>query len=101
MQVSTDAGRTKIVVTIPGVQDGVKYAIALFEGDCGPDRSMVTQLDTLPSVDPYSSITYTDISFDTITQGNHFAYVYEGDTVEQSRIIACGEVGLGANASTE
>lgn len=102
MQVSIDDERVKIVVTLPSAKSGEQYAVALFEGDCGPDRVMVMQLETVPTdvTDPFSSITYTDIPFEQITEGNHFAYIYAGPEVNQANILACGEVGLGANVST-
>lgn len=101
MQVMTEGNQVKITTTIYNMQAGVRHAVALFEGDCGPDRPQVAQLETVPNVegDLYSSITYTSIPFDQITGGNHFAYVYATDEVNQANIVACGEVGLGANAS--
>jgi hypothetical protein len=101
MQVMTEASRVKITVTIYTVQPGERHAVALFEGDCGPGRPRVAQLETVPNLegDLYSSITYTTMSFEQITQSNHFAYVYATDEVNQANIVACGEVGLGANAT--
>jgi hypothetical protein len=101
MQVMTEANRVKITTTIYNMQPGQRHAVALFEGDCGPDRPQVAQLETVPNLegDAFTSITYLNISFEQITQGNHFAYVYSGDAVNQADIVACGEVGLGANAS--
>lgn len=101
MQVMTEDNRLKITTTIYNMQAGVRHAVALFEGDCGPHRTQVAQLETVPNVDGdlYSSITYSDIPFEQITGGNHFAYVYATDEVNQANIVACGEVGLGANAS--
>jgi hypothetical protein len=102
MQVMTEGNRVKITTTIYNMQPGVHHAVTLFEGDCGPDRPQVAQLETVPNVegDLYSSITYTNIPFEQITGGNHFAYVYATDEVNQANIVACGEVGLGANASS-
>jgi hypothetical protein len=101
MQIMTEGNRVKITTTIYNMQPGQRHAVALFEGDCGPDRPLVAQLETVPNLegDLYSSITYTNIPFEQITGGNHFAYVYAGDSVDQADIVACGEVGLGANAS--
>jgi hypothetical protein len=101
MQVMTEGNRVKITTTIYAMQPGVRHAVALFEGDCGPDRTQVARLETVPNLegDLYSSITYTSIAFEQITGGNHFAYVYATDEVNQANIVACGEVGLGANAS--
>jgi hypothetical protein len=101
LQIMTEAGRVKMTTTIFNIQPGARHAVALFEGDCGPDRTFVAQLETVPNVegDLYSSITYTDIPFEQLTGGNHFAYVYATDEVNQANIVACGEVGQGANAS--
>jgi hypothetical protein len=101
MQIMTEGNRVKITTTIYNMQPGQRHALALFEGDCGPDRPLVTQLETVPNLegDAFTSITYLNLPFEQITQGNHFAYVYAGDTVNQADIVACGEVGLGANAS--
>ncbi len=101
LQVMTESNRVKITTTIFNIQPGARHAVALFEGDCGPDRLLVTQLGTVPNVegDLYSSISYLEIPFETITEGNHFAYVYATDEVNQANIVACGEVGLGANSS--
>jgi hypothetical protein len=101
MQVMTEGNRVKITTTIYNMQPGVRHAVALFEGDCGPDRPQVAQLETVPNLegDLFSSITYTTIPFEQITGGNHFAYVYATEEVNQANIVACGEVGLGANAS--
>jgi hypothetical protein len=101
MQVMTEGSRVKITTTIYNMQPGVRHAVALFEGDCGPDRRQVAQLETVPNLegDLFSSITYTNIPFEQITGGNHFAYIYATEEVNQANIVACGEVGLGANAS--
>jgi hypothetical protein len=101
MQVMTEGNRVKVTTTIYTMQPGERHAVALFEGDCGPDRTQVAQLETVPNVegDLYSSITYTNIPFEQITGDNHFAYVYATDEVNQANIVACGEVGLGANVS--
>jgi hypothetical protein len=101
MQVMTEGNQVKITTTIYNMQSGVRHAVALFEGDCGPDRPQVAQLETVPNLegDLFSSITYTTVPFEQITGGNHFAYVYATEEVNQANIVACGEVGLGANVS--
>lgn len=101
MQVMTEGNQVKITTTIYNMQPGERHAVALFEGDCGPDRPQVAQLETVPNLEGnlFSSITYTTIPFEQITGGNHFAYVYATEEVNQANIVACGEVGLDANAS--
>ena len=98
LQVSeeVDAG-TRLTVTLTGIPQGGDHAVALFEGDCGPDRQEVAQLNSVNAADgnPNASITDSDLSFEAIAEADHFLYVYAEDV--GSEIVACGEVGLGAN----
>ena len=91
-----DAG-TRLTVTLTGIPQGGDHAIALFEGDCGPDRAQVAQLNSVNAADgnPNASVTDSELSFDAITEADHFLYVYAEDV--GSEVVACGEVGLGAN----
>ena len=93
-------GGTRIIVTLQGINQGQRHALQLFRGSCGPDREPVTPLATVPNIegDPYSSRTDNPLSFDILSSGDYFLYVYQGaDT--NSEIAACGEIGAGANAS--
>jgi hypothetical protein len=102
LQVATEGNQLKFTVTVYTMQPGERHAVALFEGDCGPDRTLVAQLGTVPNLegDLFSSLTYLNLPFEQVTQGNHFAYVYATDEINQANIVACGEVGLGANANS-
>ena len=93
-------GGTRMIVTLQGVSQGQRHALQLFRGNCGPDREPVSKFATVPNIegDPFSSRTDSPLSFDIVTGGDYFLYVYEGaDTT--TPIAACGEVGRGANAS--
>lgn len=93
----TVEGMTRFVVTMNNVLPDYRYAVVLYEGDCGPDRPEVLRLGDInnTSGDPNSSITESEISFETLTNGNYFMYVFAGEP--GSQILACGEVGVGAN----
>ncbi len=90
-------GGTRFVVTMNNTLPDYRYAVVLYEGDCGPDRSEVFRLGDInnSSGDPNTSITESEISFDELMQGNYFMYVFAGEPGTQ--ILACGEVGQGAN----
>lgn len=94
------SGGSKLVVTLQGVREGQRYALALFEGDCGPDRELVAELEPVPNIegDPYSSLSESEMPFAAFAEGDYFLYVYGGETLDGD-IVACGEVGQGANAS--
>jgi len=88
---------TRLTVTLTGIPQGGDHAVALFEGDCGPDREQVAQLESVNAADgnPNASVTDSELSFDAITEADHFLYVYSEDI--GSEVVACGEVGTGAN----
>lgn len=90
-------GGSKLVVTMNNTLPDYRYAVVLYEGDCGPDRPEVLRLGDInnSSGDPNTSITQAELTFDELTQGNYFMYVFAGET--DSQILACGEVGVGAN----
>ncbi len=93
-------GGTKLVVTLQGITPGASHALALFEGDCGPDRPLVSELEPVPNLegDPYASLSFSNLPFAAFAEGDYFLYVYAGETTD-TPIAACGEVGLDANAS--
>jgi hypothetical protein len=96
IQVAEEAdGTARVIVTLNNIQRGERYPLELFQGDCGPGRPSLVKLNDVPSVpaDPTASATYTTLSYDQIAKGNNFVYVYHLD----GTILACGEVGLGAN----
>jgi hypothetical protein len=93
----TYEGTMRLVVTMNNTLSDYRYAVVLYEGDCGPDRPEVLRLGDInnTSGDPNSSITESDLRYDQITTGNYFMYVFAGEPGTQ--ILACGEVGQGAN----
>jgi hypothetical protein len=96
IQVAEEAdGTARVIVTLNNIQRGERYPLEIFQGDCGPDRPLLIRLNDVPSVpaDPTASTTYTTLSYDQIAKNNNFVYVYGPD----GRVLACGEVGLGAN----
>lgn len=88
-------GTARVVVTLNNIQRGDRYPLEIFQGDCGPDRPSLIKLNDVPSVpaDPTASATYTNLTYDQIAGMNNFVYVYNLD----GTVLACGEVGLGAN----
>ncbi len=90
-------GGSRIIVTMNNVLPDYRYAVVLYEGDCGPDRPETLRLGDInnTSGDPNSSITESELRFDELTQGDYFMYVFAGEPGTQ--ILACGEVGIGAN----
>jgi hypothetical protein len=98
MQVAEKAeGGLNIIVTLDGIEVGKVYPMELRQGDCGPDRELLTQLEPVPSIagDPHSSWTELPLTFEEIAEANNFIYVYAPDN--SGIVVACGEVGLGAN----
>jgi hypothetical protein len=93
----TVEGLTKFVVAMNNTLSDYRYAVVLYEGDCGPDRPEVLRLGDInnTSGDPNSSISESEISFEALRNGNYFMYVFAGEP--GSQILACGEVGQGAN----
>jgi hypothetical protein len=96
IQVAEEAdGTARVVVTLNNIQRGDRYPLEIFQGDCGPGRPNLIKLNDVPSVpsDPSASATYTNLTYDQIAGGNNFIYVYD----LSGNVLACGEVGLGAN----
>ena len=90
-------GGTKFVVTLVNIDEGQEYPMAMYRGDCGPDREQVLELDPVGEFpdDPYASVTETELNISDVTSGDYFIYVFR-DTMG-GEVVACGEVGEGAN----
>ncbi len=88
-------GGTQIIVTLRGVQAGANFPMDIKSGDCGPDGSALLELNDFPLglVDPDASMTETDMSISTFSEQNNYLTIYSKD----GTVLACGEVGLGAN----
>ncbi len=97
-------GGTELILTVEGLEEGRPYTAAVYVGDCGPDRPIALELEPIGREnDPFVSITESTLSFEEITGGDHFAYVFAGDTIDRpdtegldAPALTCGEVGLGA-----
>jgi hypothetical protein len=97
-------GGTELILTVDGIEAGGSYTAAIYVGSCGPDRPVVLELEPIGREnDPFVSITESEVSFDEITEGDHFVYVFAGETIDRPDeegldvpALACGEVGLGA-----
>ena len=90
-------GGTKFVVTLVNIDEGQEYPMAMYRGDCGPDREQVLELDPVGEFpdDPYASVTETELTLSDVTSDDYFIYVFR-DTMG-GEVVACGEVGVGAN----
>lgn len=88
-------GGTRITVTLVGIDTAARYPTAIYRGDCGPDRERLLELEPVPfEPGETAGITESTVAFETLAEEDNFVYVYapDGETV-----VACGEVGLGAN----
>jgi hypothetical protein len=93
----TFEGSSRVIMTMNNTLPDYRYAVVLYEGDCGPDRPEVLRLGDInnTSGDPNTSITEAELNFEQFTQGNYFMYVFAGEPGTQ--VLACGEVGQDAN----
>jgi len=92
-------GGVEFVVTLVGIQEGSQYLPAIFEGTCGPDRERLLLLPAVGSMqgDPFVSwFDTSEVNFSQVVEGDYFIYIYDGAT-DEGDVIACGEVGVGAN----
>jgi hypothetical protein len=92
------AGGVQFIITLNGLLPGELYSAALYSGNCAPDQPLVLELETVgDSVpeDPFVSITESDLTFETVTTGDHFVMIYGRELAPPA--LACGEVGVGAN----
>jgi hypothetical protein len=90
-------GGVNVIVTLNSIEVGKNYPMELRQGDCGPDRELLSELQPVPSVagDPHASWTELPLTFEEVAEANNFIYVYAPDN--SGTVVACGEVGLGAN----
>jgi len=99
-------GGTRLILTMLGIDEGRTYPAALYVGSCGPDRPVLLQLEAVGREnDRFVSMTQSEFTFDDLTQGEYFVYVFDGDAIDRPETegldvpaLACGEVGLGAVA---
>ena len=111
--VQTVEGGTHLVLTVYRLAAGAPHAgavyasgAALYVGSCGPDRPVVLVLEPVGREnDPFVSITESSLTFEELTHGDHFVFVFDGRAIDRPTMegldvpaLACGEVGLGALA---
>lgn len=88
-------GMARAVVTMLGLEQGVMYPAHFHEGDCGSGGGIVYPLEPVPG-GKFTNVSEIDGTvFDVI---NADLYINIHDPNDLSNILACGEVGLGANA---
>jgi len=89
------SGGTKFVLTLEGHEAGNQYPVDIKAGDCGPDGELVLQLNAFPLgiIEPNASMTFTDLAIESFSEANNYITVYDQD----NNVLACGEVGIGAN----
>lgn len=103
-----ETGNLEAIVTLVGITAGQQFLPAVFAGTCGPDRPLVAELPPVGSFvnDPFVSIGQFDVSFDEVTQGEYFMFIFPGSklpaeneagNVNVSSAVACGQIGVGAN----
>jgi hypothetical protein len=90
-------GGSRLIVTLSGIRAGDRYAAILHEGDCGPDRPRMLELQTVGNIaqDPFSSVTEAAAAAAAFFDSDLFLYIRNGS--DDGPLVACGEVGLGAN----
>ena len=90
-------GGTRLVLSLQGAQAGERYPVDIRSGDCGPDGEVLLQLNDFPLglAEANAGETEAELGFSAITEENNYLSVYAPDG--SGRVLACGEVGVGAN----
>ncbi|HLR46594.1 MAG TPA: hypothetical protein VK092_05490 [Deinococcales bacterium] len=108
VQLVEEEGRTRVSITLSGIESGSRWLPVLFEGTCGPDREMVEAFAPVGTFtnDPFASIDHMELSVQAVESSEYFMYIFEGDQLPSEnedgflkidRAVACGQLGLGAN----
>lgn len=89
------SGGTKFVLTLEGHDPQTQYPVDVKEGDCGPDGSVLLQLNAFPLgiIEPNASMTFTDLPIEQFSEADNYLTVYD----KEGFVLACGEIGIGAN----
>jgi uncharacterized surface protein with fasciclin (FAS1) repeats len=92
-----DYGFDNAIVTISlrGTTPGGSHPAHFHLGNCGSNGSIVVPLENVNGATGLS-ITSMAAPYDTIVEGDHYLNVHLSDAAIDT-IVACGEVGLGAN----
>ena len=88
-------GGARAAVTLQNTEDGLVYPSHFHAGDCGTGGNIVYPLEPIPG-GPDSVVTTVDASVFDVINSDLYINIHSPDDV--SVIVACGEVGLGANA---
>ncbi len=96
VQVTENAdGGARATVTLQNADDGLMYPSHFHTGDCGTGGGIVYPLEPIPG-GPESIVTTVDASVFDVINSDLYINIHSPD--DMSVIVACGEVGLGANA---
>jgi len=88
-------GGARVTVTLQNTEDGQMYPSHFHEGDCGSGGEIVYPLEPLPG-GPESIVTEVDASVFDIINSDLYINIHRSPD-DLGTIVACGEVGLGAN----
>lgn len=90
-------GGTRWTLTLFDIEPGKIYAATLYRGDCGPDRPELFDLVSvgLNPDDPFTSVSELAVPYGEVIDGDAFLYLFAGE--KTGPLVACGEVGVGAN----
>ncbi|MDZ7704814.1 MAG: fasciclin domain-containing protein [Trueperaceae bacterium] len=87
--------QTVVVLSLRGTPQGGDHPAHFHVGDCGEGGSVVIPLENVNGSSGFS-VSTVDASYDTIVGGDHAVKVHLSPE-NIATIVACGEVGLGAN----
>ena len=88
-----EGGGTRNTISLEGTNTGETHPAHFHAGNCGGNGPIVIPLESVDGATG-SSVTYSDASFDTVVQGDHYINIHRSPEALNS-IVACGEVGAG------
>ncbi|CAN5899777.1 hypothetical protein BH24DEI2_BH24DEI2_28210 [soil metagenome] len=88
-----EGGGTRNTISLEGTRAGSVHPAHFHAGNCGGNGAIVVPLESATGA-AGSSVTYSDASFDTIVQGDHYINIHLSPDA-LGTIVACGEVGAG------
>ena len=88
------AEQLEIIISLDNYNRVERYRAELRTGDCGPDGELLAE-GQIPSghPEPNVGVMRPQLSFEQAAKGNNFLQLYNINNA----IVACGEIGLGAN----
>lgn len=90
-----EGGGTRNTISLEGTNAGETHPAHFHAGNCGGNGAIVVPLESVDGADG-ASVTYSDASFDTIVEDNHYINIHRSPEAINV-IVACGEVGAGVN----